>query len=289
MAGSNLARAAKNAVSKFSKDNMVAYAGAIAFQAFLSIFPLIIFLLALLGFLGIPSFFDWILNQAQTALPQSAYDLVQRIVAQVRGQASGGLLSFGIIFALLSASSAVRMAMIALNVTYDVEDRTAWKKYALSVLYTLVLVVLVIVAVGLMLLGNQVIGWLAQQIGLGSLFVALWTWLRWPVAVVLLMVILAFVYYLFPNTTQPFKFITPGAVIAVIVWIIASFVFSYYLTNFATYSATYGALAGIIVLLLYLFISAATMLLGAEVNVEFYREVVEGRDEDDGGAEKQTG
>ncbi len=171
--------------------------------------------------------------------------------------------------------------MHALNVAYDVEEeRPAWKKFALSIFYTLLLVVLVIVAVGFMLIGPQVATWLAQQVGLGSVFVTLWSWLRIPVAVALLMAILALVYYLFPNTDQPFRFITPGAVLAVLLWLGASLGFSFYIRNFASYSATYGSIGAIIVLLLYLFISAAVLLFGAEVNAEVYRWVAEGEGRD---------
>ncbi|MDP9455735.1 MAG: YihY/virulence factor BrkB family protein [Actinomycetota bacterium] len=119
--------------------------------------------------------------------------------------------------------------------------------------------------------------------GLGSLFVTLWTWLRIPAALLIMALILALVYYLFPNTKQPFRLITPGALIAVLVWIAASLGFSFYVRNFGSYSATYGALATVIVLLFYFYISAAVLLLGAEVNAEVYREVAEGEDEDGGG------
>ncbi len=118
---------------------------------------------------------------------------------------------------------------------------------------------------------------------MGSLFVTLWTWLRIPAALLIMALILALVYYLFPNTKQPFRLITPGALIAVLVWIAASLGFSFYVRNFGSYSATYGALATVIVLLFYFYISAAVLLLGAEVNAEVYREVAEGEDEDGGG------
>ncbi len=169
--------------------------------------------------------------------------------------------------------------MHALNVAYDTEDRAVWKKFPLSILYTLILAVLVVAAVGLMVLGSTAAQWFGQLVGLGSLFVTLWTWLRIPVAVVLMMLVLALVYYLFPKTDQPFRFITPGAVIAVIVWVAASLGFSWYVTNFANYTATYGAVAAVIVLLLYFFISSAIMLFGAEVNAEVYHQMGEGEGE----------
>lgn len=268
---SGLWQTAKRSVQEFTADDMSTFAAALSYQVFLSLFPFAIFLLALLGMLNIPGFFNWLLEQSQAVMPDQAHTLVKDIVSQVRGRASGGLLSFGAIIALWTASAAVRRTMNALNAAYDVEEeRAVWKKFLLSILYTLVLAVLIIAAVGLMLVGGQAAQWIGQLAGLGSMFATLWTWLRIPVAAVLLMLALALVYHLFPKTDLPFRFITPGAVIAVIVWVAASLGFSFYVKNVANYGATYGALGAVIVLLLYFFISAAIMLFGAEINAEIY-------------------
>lgn len=276
-------RVAKRSVKAFSEDDMLTYAAAVSYQVFLSLFPFVIFLLSLLGLLNIPGFFDTLLGQARTVLPEDAVGLVEGVVADVDEQAAGGVLSFGAIVALYTASAAVRMAMHALNVAYDVveEERPAWKKFPLSLLYTVLLAVLAIAAVGLFVLGGQAAEWFSNLAGLGTLFVTLWTWLRIPVAILLVALILALVYYLFPNNDQPFRLITPGAAIAVIVWVLASLGFSFYVQNFGDYSATYGTLAAVIVLLFYFYISAAVLLFGAEVNSEIYREVAEGEEEND--------
>jgi membrane protein len=117
--------------------------------------------------------------------------------------------------------------------------------------------------------------WIAQQIGIGSTFVTLWGWLRIPAATLLLMVVLALIYYLFPNIDQPFRTITIGTVVAVIVWLGASLGFSFYVNNLASYSTLYGNLTAIIVVQLYIYISASIILFGAEVNEQLYREVAE--------------
>lgn len=266
-------------VKEFSADDMLTYAAAVAYQIFFSLFPFIIFLLSLLGMLNIPGLFDFLLQQSKAVMPGQAFSLIEGIVSQVRSQSAGGILSFGAVVALWSASSAVRMTMHAMNVAYDVEaERPAWKKIPLSILYTLMLAAMLILAVGLVLLGNTAAEWFSQQVGLGNTFVTLWTWLRIPVAVVLLVVILAIVYDLFPNFDQPFRLITPGAVLAVIVWIAASLGFSFYVSNFSSYSATYGSIAAVIIILLYFFISAAVVLFGAEVNAEVYRELDDTQD-----------
>jgi membrane protein len=164
---------------------------------------------------------------------------------------------------------------------YDVEDRPVWKTFPLSVRYTLVLTTLLIVAAGLMFMGPKLIEPILQPLGVGQVFVTVWSWARIPVAVLLLMLAVALIYWLFPNVKKPVRFITPGAVLAVIVWIVASLGFSFYVANFSSYSATYGA--SVVVLLLYFFISAAILLLGAEINAENYRAMAE--EGDDGQAD----
>ena len=262
------------AIKKLFDDDMAVYAAALSYHLLFSIFPFMIFLLALLGLLNITELFDWLLKQAQTMLPGRASELVNNIVEEIRSGA-GGALSFGVVVGLWSASSAVRMTMHALNVAYEVEDPAVWKKFPLSILYTVLLAVLVIAAAALMLIGPRLAAWVAKLVGLGDVFTTVWTWARIPVGVVLLVLVAALIYYLFPNTGQPFRLITPGAVLAVIVWVVASLGFSWYVTNFANYNAVYGSLAGVVVLLLYFFISAAILLFGAELNSEIYYQTVE--------------
>jgi membrane protein len=256
-----------HAVREFGRDNMGTFAAALAFHTLLALFPFLIFLVALLGFLRVPGFFDWILGQAQLLLPEQSMTQVEQVVGQVQEQARGSLISFGIIGTLWAASTGVRATMAALNAAYDVEEtRPAWKRFPLSVIYTVGLAVLLILATGLMLVGPQVMTWLARQVGWGDVVIQLWTWLRLPAAVMLLMVAVAIIYAVAPNTQRRFRLFSPGAVVAVTLWVIASQVFSAYITNFGSYGATYGSLAAVIVLLLYFFLSAAMLLFGAEVN-----------------------
>jgi len=265
------------AAKEFSREDMLYYGAALSYQVFFSLFPFLFFLLALLGALNIPDFWDSLLDQSRTVLPGQAAGVVEQATEQIRGQAQGSsLLSLWIIVTLWPASAAVRTTMHALNVAYDVEERPAWKRYPLSILYTILLAVLIIVAVGLMLIGPQIVQWLAQQIGLGSAFVIIWQWLRIPAATLLLVAVVTLIYYLFPNIDQPFRILTPGAVLTVIVWLVASLGFSVYVNNFGNFSAIYGSLAGIIVLLVYIYISASVLLFGAEVNEQIYN-VTEGQ------------
>lgn len=250
---------------------MSTYAAALSYSMLFALFPFLIFFVALLGFLHIPGFFDWLLEQANTALPADAYQRLQDVVGQIQNQPRGGLLSFGIISAIWASSSGIRSLMNALNVAYDVtETRPMWRRYALSIGYTLGIAVLLIAGAALMLLGPQAMEWIADQAGMGDWFVTVWTWLRWPVLVILLVIVAAIVYYISPNVEQRFRLISPGAVVAVAVWVIASYGFSLYVSRFASYDATYGSLGGVVVLLFYFFISSAVLLLGAEINAELH-------------------
>jgi len=281
----------KRSVREFSKDDMTTYAAALSYHALFALFPFIIFMIALLGFLQVPQFFDWILEQAETAFPADAYGRLEEVVDQVQNQSSGGLLSFGIVTAIWAASSGIRSLMNALNVAFDVEEtRPAWKRYLLSIVYTIGIAALLLASAALMLLGPQAIEAIAEQVGLGGLFVTLWTWLRWPVLAVLLVLAAALIYYAAPNVEQPFKLITPGAAFAVILWVIASIGFSIYVSTFGNYSATYGSLGGVIVLLFFFFISSAVLLLGAEINAELHRnELGEPVPVDGSGSDTATG
>jgi membrane protein len=193
-----------------------------------------------------------------------------------------GLLSVGILVALWSASVGIRSLMNAMNKAYDVEEgRPTWKLMLLAVVYTIGLALILLAAAGLMVTGPQVMEWLAGQVGLKEIVVTLWTWLRWPVIVILMMLVVALLYYVTPDVEQEFRFITPGSVLSVIVWIAASVGFGIYVQNFGNYDATYGSIGAVIVLLLYFYISAAVLLFGAEMNAVIEHASSEGKNEGD--------
>ncbi|HMQ30987.1 MAG TPA: YihY/virulence factor BrkB family protein [Chloroflexaceae bacterium] len=263
--------ALKDAGREFLDDDMGTYASALAFQVLLALFPFLIFLIALLGFLQLSAFFDYLREQSAVLLPDQASAQINQVIGEVE-QREGGLLSFGIILAIWAASGGVRGLMHALNIAYDVEEgRAAWKRMLLSVVYTVALAALLIAALALMILGPQVMGWIAAQVGLEQLFVTIWSWARWPVIILLLMIVVAMIYTALPNVRQPFRLITPGSVLAVLVWVVASLGFSLYVQNFANYSATYGSLGAVVILLFYFSLSSAVLLFGAELNAVLLR------------------
>lgn len=268
----------KRAVREFGEDEMDTYAAALAFRGLFSLFPFLLFLVAVIGFLDLQPFYDWLRSQAALLLPAQAMEQVDAVILQFEGQKSG-LFSIAILFALWTASAGVRSAMVAMNRAYDVpEGRPFWKLYPLSVFYTVGLAAMLLTAAALMVVGPNLMGLAAEVLGLEELVVLLWTWLRWPVAVLLMVLAVAVFYYVTPDVEQEFRFITPGSLIAVLTWIVASLGFGVYVQNFADYSATYGSIGAIIVLLMYFYLSAAVLLFGAELNAVIEHEDPSGKD-----------
>lgn len=278
LTGIKLHQVIKKTVIDFVDDELPTYASALAFQIFFSLFPFLLFLVAIIGVLDLQPFFDWLREQAALVMPRAAYDLVNPAIDQLQTQ-KAGLFSVAIVVALWTASSAVRSVMVATNRAYGVkEGRPAWKRFPLSFIYTIAIAITLLGAAGLMVLGPQAMNWLAQQFGIEQIVVTLWAILRWPIAICMLMLVVSVVYYVAPDVEQEFRFITPGSILAVIVWIAASMGFSYYAQNFADYNATYGSIGAIIILLLYLYISSAVLLFGAELNAVIEHSVEEGKD-----------
>jgi membrane protein len=256
----------KQTVRYYLENDMLTYAAALAFQALFSLFPFIIVLIAMLGLFDLVYFFDWLREQIGLFLPDQAMEQVDRVIDEV-ARPRGDIISVGLLIAVWTASGAMRSTMNALNVVYKVkEGRSFYVLYPLSILYMFGVAGMLIVAALLMVLGPQVMEWLAEFIGMRQIIVTVWVWLRWPIALILLMLAVAFVYYVTPDVKQRVRFITPGSVLSVIAWVTASRGFSYYIQNFSDYSAVYGSIGTIIVLMMFFYISAAVLLFGAELN-----------------------
>src|SRR5215208_4716792 len=262
----------RRSIRKYLRHNMVEYSAALAYRALFALVPFFALLVTLLGFLGLNGVFDWVIEQADYLLQDRFAELVEGWIGQSQQYlAQGGLLSGVVILALWSVSSGVRALAKALNAVHEVqESRPLWKRYPLSFLYALGLAITTILGAGLLLIGPPVVEWIVGLVGLDEVFISLWTWLRLPFALVLLMLTVSTVYWAIPNVNHPYRLITPGAVLAVIVWVVASLSFSWYLANFANYSVIYGSLGAAFALLLYFYISAAVLLFGAEVNAAIH-------------------
>jgi membrane protein len=254
------------AIKRFGEQDMPTYAAALAFQAFFSVFPFLLFLIALLAFLNVPQFFDWLTTQVSLVVPPQAIEQVMGVIDQVRTPNST-LLSFGMGAALWAASASVREAMAALSVSAGVfESRSFPLRVLLSLIYTVLLAALLIASALLFSVGPQAANWLAAQFGLDQTLALIWSWLRLPLLLVLLALSVTLLYYAAPARRQPLRSLLPGATLSVVTWVLASLAFSWYLTNFANYSAVYGSIGTIIAVMFYFLVSASVLLFGAQVN-----------------------
>jgi membrane protein len=198
------------------------------------------------------------------------------MIERAEKQAGGKLLFFGVAVALWSVSAVARTLTEAFNVAYQVaETRRWWKQLVLSLAFGPILALVVIVSVALMLVGPQLVGSIAALVDLDELFVRLWGWLRFPVALLLLAVVLSVVYRFGPNAKQRFRSVVPGAALSVVLWAISSVGFSFYLANFANYGVTYGSLGAAVGLLFYLYLCASVVLFGAELNAAISRPITD--------------
>ena len=276
----------------FFEHPMATYAAALAYRGLFGLFPFVLILVVLVGALGFPDFFDRAMDQARAQssryVPQQLEPVVEPAQEQVKPllgmieraekQAGGNLLFFGVAVALWSVSAVARTLTEAFNVAYQVtETRHWWKQLVLSLAFGPILALVVIVSVALMLIGPQLVGSIAALVDLDELFVRLWGWLRFPVALLLLAVVLSVVYHFGPNARQRFRSVVPGAALSVVLWAISSVGFSIYLANFADYGVTYGSIGAAVGLLFYFYLCASVVLFGAELNAAISRPVTDPR------------
>jgi membrane protein len=263
---------ARATIKEFSQDDCTGLAAESAYHILFSIFPLAIFgasMSAIINAVFGLDLFGKIMSALTSALPPDARSAIATPLAKVLSNQNGGLLSVGIILALWSGSNAMSTFIKALNRAYDVEEtRPIWKAKGIQVLLTLFLGVLISVAFITIAFGGPIISSVANHIGAGTVFKVLWNLARWPIVLVFISLALAVLYWAGPNIKQQFKWISPGAVIATIVWVLAIYGFGFYVSKFGSYDKTYGTLGGMIVLLLVFYISSLVIMLGGQLNSE---------------------
>ena len=264
----------KRTIREFKRDNLTDLAAALTYYGVLSIFPLLLVLVSILGLVG-KSATQPLIDNVGTVAPGAAKDIVTSAIQNLQKSqgAAGILFVVGLVAALWSASSYIAAFMRAANEIWDVEEgRPIWKTIPLRLAITLVTVILLAV----MALAVVLTGPLAEQvgnvIGLGSTAVTVWDIAKWPVMILIVSLMFAFLYWAAPNVRHPkFQWVSPGGVLAVLLWMVASAAFAFYVANFGSYNKTYGALAGVIIFLVWLWITNVVILLGAEFNAEIER------------------
>jgi membrane protein len=266
----------KRTVREFQDDNLTDWAAALTYYGVMSLFPMLVALVAVLGLVGESSSITTLLDSLRQAGLKDVADNIEKPlmgVVNAKGGA-GALLGIGLLGSLWSASGYLGAFMRAANSIYEVQEgRPFWKLRPLQIGLTLLGVFLLsLVAIGLVVSGPlaQAIG---NAIGLGHTAVTIWGIAKWPVMLLIVMTIVASLYYIAPNVRHPrFRWITPGGVLAVALWAVASVGFGFYVAHFGSYNKTYGTLGGVISFLVWLWISNLALLLGAEFDAELERE-----------------
>jgi len=268
----------KRTVKEIKHDRVTLTAGGLAYFWFLAIFPLIIAGVGLVTLLNLPqSTIDEVRNAIEAALPGEAAEILTSAVTSAQDRTEGGLVALiaGLAIALWSASSGIAGMLGGLNVAFDVaDDRKFFKKRLVSLLLLAATLVLGGIAAALLVFGQPLGEWLQDLIPINeTLFVYAWTAGRWVMTLIVATTLFAVFFYLGPNREAPhWAWVSPGGIVATIIWLAASVAFSLYVSSFGSYGETYGALAGVVILILWLYLTALAVLIGGELNAELERQ-----------------
>lgn len=252
-------------IQKVTQADLSGMGAQLAYFFLLSLFPLLIFVMTLVPFLNLPQ--EQVYTMMKELLPEQVYSLIGDTLKDVLENRNGGLLSVGILATLWSASNGVNALIKSLNQSYGkAETRPFIIARSMSVVFTLVLILLVVVALILPVFGSQIGHFLATTIGLGEQFGAIFDKFRILLPPLVIFCGLVFMYWLGPNVKMYLRSAIPGAIVSTVCWLVISYVFSIYINNFSNYSATYGSIGGIIILMLWLYITGMVLMIGGLVN-----------------------
>lgn len=270
---------AKRVIAAAARNDAFGQAAKMSYSLLFALFPFLIFLTTIPAFLPVPNLLDTVMQGAERVVPDAALSYVHRNIQALLGQERSGLLSITFLITMWAASNALMAVMDSLNRAYGIhEQRPYWKMAGTAIVLSVGLTTFTLVAIVLMMLGSQIGSLLAVQAGFGPTFHVLWTVLRWPAVVVILMIAMAVVYYFGPDLRQGWRWVTPGAIFAVVGWIVASLGFSYYVRHFGNYGQLHGSFASVIMLMTWLYLSGLFVILGGEINAKIEHGSPHGRD-----------
>jgi membrane protein len=265
--------AVKRTVREFQVDNLSDWAAALTYYSVLSIFPALLVLISLVDLAG-PGTIQTLLDNLGQVAPGSVNQILRDAIdnlQQTRGSA-GVLALVSLATALWLASRYIAAFMRASNAIYDVpEGRPVWKTLPIRIGVTVVVMVLLAVSAVAVVATGGLAERIGRLLGIGSTAVSVWDIAKWPVLLLIVGFLFALLYWASPNARQPVRWITPGGILAVVVWVVASVAFALYVANFGSYNKTYGSLASVIIFLVWLWLSNTAILLGAELNAELER------------------
>ncbi|MFF5654299.1 YihY/virulence factor BrkB family protein [Streptomyces collinus] len=265
----------KGSIREFKDDELTDRAAALTYYGVLALFPALLVLVSMLGLTG-KSTTDKVTENVRELVPGSAGDIITRAVDQLQGNAGVGSLMaiVGLVLAVWSASGYVGAFIRSANAVYDMpEGRPVWKLLPMRVGVTVVLLVLAVISSLIVVFSGGLAKQAGDALGIGDTALTVWSIAKWPVLVLLVVLMIAILYWAAPNAkVKGFRWITPGSLLALLIWMVASAGFAVYVANFASYNKTYGTMAGVIVFLVWLWITNLAILLGLEFDAETVRQ-----------------
>jgi membrane protein len=266
---------AKRVGRQIAEDDVSGRAAQLSYYFLLALFPLLLFLVSLFGYLAGPGseLRQALLDNLSRVMPGSASELVQKTIDEVVRSRGRGKIIFGLLGALWAASAGMAALTDTLNIAYNVkETRPWWKRRLIAIGLTIATSVLVIFSLILVLYGGKLAQFISSHVGLADTFVLAWKIIQWPAVLVVMCLVFGLIYYFAPNLKKrEWHWITPGAVTGLVLWLLGTFAFRIYLSYFNSYGATYGSLGALIILMLWFYISGFAVLVGGEVNSEIGR------------------
>ena len=264
----------------FFNDNCLGMAAQLSYYFFFALFPALLVLLAIASYFPVERLIDDLLARLGSFAPPEALTIISEQIVKISNGEQGGLLTIGMLTALWSSSAAMTAIIDTLNRAYDVDEaRPWWKVRLIAIGLTIGLSLFILVSFALILVGPTLAEQLANRLNLGPAFEWTWKVLQWPVIFALVATGIGLVYYYAPDVKQEWFWLTPGSIIATLVWMAASLGFKYYVAKIGAYTETYGAIGGVMVLMLWFYISGLVILLGAELNAEIEHASPAGKDE----------
>jgi membrane protein len=273
LGGGSWLGAVRRTLREFREDFLTDRAAALTYYGIMSIFPALLVLVSLLGLIG-QSATQPLVSNLTGAVPGSARQILTSAISHLQSQhaAAGIAAIIGIVLGLWSASGYVAAFMRASNAIYDVpEGRPAWKTVPTRLGITIAVLLLLVASAVIVVVTGGVAQRVGHVLGIGPVAVMVWDIAKWPVLLIMVSLMFSILYWASPNAKQGFRWVSPGGVLAVVLWLIASAAFALYVANFGHYNKVYGSLAGIIVFLIWMWISNVAILLGAEFNAELQR------------------
>ena len=259
----------KRTYKELMDDDALGQAAQLAYYFFLAVFPAILCVIALASFLPLQNFTDEIVSSLDRFAPAEMLSIIRDQMVRLAQGNDGGILTLGLLGAVWSSSAAMVAMISAMNRAYEIDEgRPWWKVRATAILLTVGFAVFIVIAFGLIVAGPQAADWAAARLGFAPAFALAWKILQWPLAFALVVTGIGLVYYFAPDAEQDWVWITPGALIATVLWVIGSLAFRFYVVNFGNYEATYGAITGVILLMLWFYVSGLALLIGAEASAE---------------------